>query len=192
MGIEEILKLIGPIAGFLGAVLTLIVYVAKTRKRFKNAKTDEEKQAIINEIKGKALGLINSAEIYFSDIPKSGASKLIYVLDSVKTICAENGIEYCESEWTDYVNKAVENANATFKDKEIESERVTIIENLKAEIPFFIENANELFKSIPDSINYRIEYVMNLVKTACEGKTVNVFNDYEWRSYVEDLYKGAK
>lgn len=190
MSILEIFKeIVLPVLGFLSAFISIIMYYVKSRKRLKNAKTDEEKQAIVNDIKSKTLGLISVAESLFAEVPKSGASKLKYVLENVQTLCEENGLEFVNTDWENYVNLIVGNSNAVQDEKALEQEKATIIENIKAEIPFFIESADKLFASIPDNLSYKIEYIMKVIEETCAQKPVDVFTAFDWRSYVEQAYK---
>lgn len=188
-GIKEYLELIIALITFLSSLIVFIVYIVKQRKAIKNAKTQEEKEAIINEVKAKALGFINVADNLFTDIPKSGPSKLLYVLNEIKKVCSVIGIEFDEEYWKKYTNERVDEMNAVLDEKANESEKANVIENVKREIPFLVEEANKLFVNIPDSVNYEIEYVLKKISIACEKYSVNVYSDYDWRAYVESYYK---
>lgn len=186
--ISEYLELFIALITFLCSVVVFIVYLVKRGKAVKNAKTQEEKEAIINEMKAQALGFINVADNLFIDIPKSGPSKLLYVLNQIKKGCQANGTEYDEEYWKNYVNEMVSQTNAVLDEKATESEKANIIEKVKSEIPFFIVEAQNLFKAIPDSRSYEIEYIMKNISVACDKYPINVFLEYDWRGLVEESY----
>lgn len=168
-------------------VFFLIVFV-KRLKSLKNAKTDEERTKIKNELKSAAYGFITVAENLFSDVPKSGSSKLLYVLNKIKELCTMNNVEYDVQEWTDFVNGVIATSNGVVESKEQEKSKNDIIEKIKAEIPVFIAETEKLFSSIPESIEYQIEHVLKYVAVACDGYDINVFNDYDWRGYIYGFY----
>lgn len=179
----------------LGALVSLasLVYGAvlffRNRKRIKNAKTDEEKAEVINSIKADVMGFITIAENLFSDIPKSGASKLLYVLNQVKKLCTTSGIEYDQNYWSDFISGIVGRTNGVQESKEEADEILRTIESVKGEVPFLITEANELFARIPDNLQYKIEYILKFIAIACEKYPVNVYSEYDWRDYVEKIYQ---
>lgn len=186
--IKEYWDLILAALSMLSSLVVFIIFFIKRLKSLKNAKTAEERAAIKEEIKSVAYGLITSAENLFSDIPKSGASKLLYVLNHVKELCLMNEINYNADEWTEFVNSVIAKSNAVVDGKEFERAKNETIEAIKLEIPFFIEEVNELFKNIPNANEYKIEHVLKLIITACDKHEINVFNEYDWRAYVSSLF----
>lgn len=165
------------------AVYSTIVKMFALRK----AKTNEEKQSIINDIKANVFGLIGSAEQVFSDVPKSGSSKLLYVLNKTKELCANSGIEYISDFWTDFINDIIAKSNAVHDQKAIEDERNAVIESIKKQLPGFIDTANTLFRNIPDSARYVKAYIIDAIEKACAEHDINVFGEYDWETYVGEL-----
>lgn len=170
-----------------GAVLSIISFV----KRYKQAKANKDTETqlnMLNELKGVAFGLINIAEHTFSDIPTSGASKLVYVLDNIKKLCEERNMPYEESFWTDFVESMVSQANAVQAEKVSEQDKQAIVEKVKTLVPEFVKEANRMFMSIPNNTRFKIAYVISLIEEACEAEEVNVFSTFDWHSYVSELY----
>lgn len=181
---------IGVLTAIASIVYTFVLFF-KNRNRLKSVKTTEGRIAIINDIKSRVMGFITIAENLFADIPKSGASKLLYVLNQVKELCKTNDIEYDQTLWTDFINSVVGNSNRVQETKAFEDEKAGIIEKVKAEIPYIVEEANKLFERIPDSLQYKIEYILKFIAVACDKYPVNVYTEYDWRAYVNSLYEVA-
>lgn len=186
--IKEYLDLIIGVLSLIAGFIFFLVSVIKRAKALKNAKTTEEWQSVINEIKSDTYGLITVAENLFSDIPKSGASKLLYVLNHVKELCTEKGFNYDQEYWTDFINTIVLQSNEVKDEKAYESVKADIIQKIKDQVPYFITEADKLFSSIPDNEQYKIEYVLKLIAVACDKYNVNVFAEYDWRAYVINQY----
>lgn len=186
--IKEYWDLILAVLSMASSLVIFIIFFIKRLKSLKNAKTDEERAKIKDEIKSVAYGLITSAEGLFSDIPKSGASKLLYVLNHVKELCVMNEIDYNADEWTEFVNSVVDKSNKVVEGKKFDSAKNDIIEAIKNEIPYFITEVNELFKNIPNALDYKIEHVLKLIATACDKYEINVYNEYDWRAYVMNVF----
>lgn len=165
---------------------TIYTFLSK-RRALKNAKTEEEKQAITNDIKASVFGLISSAEAVFSDVPKAGISKLLYVLNKVKELCGIKDIDYNAEFWTNFVNEMVEKANEVQDEKAMEDEKNAVIELIKKEIPTYIDNANALFRAIPDGTRYKLAYIVDAIRLSCENHHINVFGEYDWESYVATM-----
>ena len=180
-------ELIVTALSFLCSVVVFIVYLVKRHKAVKNAKTDEEKQEAINQVKADTLGWISVAETVFSSIPKSGSSKLLYVLDHVKELCTNKDVAFDEKYWTDFVNGIVAGHNEVIDAQKEASTKAEIIDAIKKQVPFFVEDAKKLFTNIPDSSAYEIAYVLKDIATACAEYEIKV--DYDWQSYVESFYK---
>ena len=179
------------LVGILVAICSLIYAFAVSivnRKRKKSANQTEEHIAVVNEIKSRVMGFITIAENLFSDIPKSGASKLLYVLNQVKDLCKKFKLDYDQEMWTEFINSMVGNSNRVQETKAYEDEKSSIIEKVKSEVPFIVDEANKLFERIPDSVQYKIEYILKFIAVACEKYPLNVYGDYDWRGYVQSLY----
>lgn len=182
--------IVSGLTAVVGIVLSVISFVA----RYKQAKASKDKEALNelhNELKGVAFGLINIAEHTFSDIPGSGASKLVYVLEHIKKLCEERNVPFEEAYWTDFVNGTVTVANAVQDEKVTEAEKQEVVEQVKKKVPEFVQEANRLFVSIPNSTRFKIAYVISLIEEACEEYEFDVFNSFDWHDYVTELY-GAK
>ena len=155
------------ILGLLCLAVNVVYWIVKfftNIKRLKTATKSEDKQSIIDEIKSDTYGLINYAEQLFSDIPKSGASKLVYVLNEIKKICEELGHEYDSSYWTNFINQIVGQSNEVKQNKELEASKITTIAKVKEEIPLLIKEAQTMFANIPDNSQYMIEYILKFVE----------------------------
>lgn len=165
-----------------------IFLIVKNRKRLKTSKTDGEKMDIVNEIKADVMGFISIAENLFSDIPKSGGSKLLYVLNEIKRVCSEKAIDFDSVYWTDFVDNIVAKTNEVLDQKELEAEKKIIIDRIKAQIPHFVSQASDLFASIPQAEAYMVEYVLKLVAVSCENESIDVYTAFDWRSHVESFF----
>ena len=139
-------------------------------------------------MKSAVYGFITVAENLFIDVPKSGASKLLYVLNKTKELCMMNNVEYNAEEWTDFINNVVGLSNNVVETKEQEKAKNQIIEKIKSRIPGFVSETQKLFKSIPDSLDYQMEYILKYVSGVCEKEEINVFNDYDWKGYIYSFY----
>lgn len=165
-----------------------IAYYASRIKAVKNAKTVEEKQVILNELKAATMGLITQAEQIFSHVPKSGESKLLYVLKEVDNLCREKGLTYDKDYWKEFISGAVGITNKVIADKKAVEEKESTIAMIKAEVPYFISQAAEYFRTISNSREYEIEHVIRQIEVACKEFSVNVFAEFDWRGYVTELY----
>ena len=183
------------IVGVVSVIFSLILFVVwlvKRVKAFKNAGSDEERANILSEIKSSVYGLVAVAEQMFIDIPKSGASKLLYVLNHVKSLCEERNIEYDADAWTEFINGIVGASNDVITAKETEKAISGYIAKVKEEIPYFMDDADKLFEVIPDSAAYKVEYILKLIANACAKHAINVYDLYDWRAYIEDTYASEK
>lgn len=165
-----------------------VIYYVKRCKALKGAKTNEERTAIINDIKARTYGFISVAEELFSDVPKSGASKLLYVLNNVKNLCTDSGIEFDKNVWEKFINDIVSGSNEIIDVKKTEQQNADFIEKVKKEVPYMVDEANRLFANIPDSTIYKIEYIVKGIEILCKNLTVNVFDFYDWQTYVASTY----
>lgn len=172
----------------LASLVFILINIIKTLKYARKATTAEEKQALIEDLKADVLGLINVAEDLFVNIPKTGPSKLTYVLNQVENLCKATGVEYCEEYWTTFINKVVGKSNQVHAEKELEATVNNLIEHVKNEISHFVATADRLFMAIPDNLEYKIEYVVRKVAEYCQTLSVNVFDMFDWKSYVREVY----
>ena len=170
------------------SVAFIVIYNVKRFRALRNAKTSEERDAILSELRSNAYGLVAVAEQMFADIPKSGASKLLYVLNHIEKLCTEKSIEFNESNWTEFINGIVGASNDVKTAKETEKAISGYITKVKEEVPYFLADADKLFEVIPDSAAYKLEYILKLISNACAKYAINVFDLYDWRTYVEELY----
>lgn len=170
------------------SVVLFTIWLIKRLIALKSAKTAGEREAIVAEIKSNAYGLVAVAEQMFSDIPKSGASKLLYVLNHIEKLCTEQGVEFNEESWTSFINGIVGASNDVITAKETEKAISGYIAKVKEEIPYFMADADKLFEVIPDSAAYKTEYILKLVANACAKHAINVYDLYDWRAYITELY----
>lgn len=189
---KEYLNLIITCISLLSSLIVTIVFTVKRVKALKNAKTSEDKTKVLDEIKSHAIGFINVAENLFSEVPKSGSSKLLYVIDHIDELCKMNNVEFDEEFWVNFVNGIVAGSNTVQDQKEMETQRLILIDNVKNQIPFFVSEADKLFETIPDNEPYKIEYILKLVKTACEDFTVNVYDEEFWKQAISNYYVTKK
>lgn len=187
--LNEYWELLVAILSFLlSSTLTVIVFV-KRYKAAKASKNTELEVEILNELKGVAFGLINIAEHTFSDIPTSGASKLLYVLNNIKELCDQRGFKYDESYWEEFIDSVISQANYIQEEKADEKDKQATIDKIKSLVPDFVKEANRLFVSIPDSKRYKVAYIVSLIDEACDGEEIDVFNAFDWQEYVASFYE---
>lgn len=110
------------IASFLFVTLipAVIGWITKY-KAYKNAKTDAEKQAILNELNNSVVQFISDAEKTFSALDEtlksrgsatgSGAMKKETVLTKIQSLCLQKGIEYDANYWSNKVDELVKLTN---------------------------------------------------------------------------------
>ena len=176
------------IASLLTSIIFAIVYYVKRFRALRGAKTQAEKDAIISELKSHTYGLVAVAEQMFADIPKAGASKLLYVLNHIEKLCTEQNIAFNEDSWKEFINGIVGASNDVITAKETEKAIAGYIDKVKTEVPYFIADADKLFAVIPDSAAYKTEYILKLIAKACAKQDIDVFDKFDWRAYVENLY----
>lgn len=116
--LKLILTIVSIIASFVFVTLipSVIGLVQKT-KAYKNAKSDEEKQTILNEISNSCVDFIKSAEEAFKPLDMamkaqnpnsgSGAMKKESVLTKIQSLCMQKGIEYDSKYWSTKVDELV-------------------------------------------------------------------------------------
>lgn len=108
----EIIMDIKDIAIIVGGCLLAILYVAlvirAVIKKKKNGGSVNVVQTMA-EIAQQVMPLVGAAEIAFKSVSdkKTGTLKLKDVLNDIKDMCAEKGITYDKTYWTDYVKEAV-------------------------------------------------------------------------------------
>lgn len=175
--------IIGLAVSLILLVLNVISFI-KSYKRVKAAKSDEERASALEGLKLRAFGLITATEEMFKGISKSGSSKLLYVLNNLQKVAKDYGLEFDEEYWTGFINTAVEVSNNVMADKEYEVAVPKLIESIKSEVPFYIKDANKLFEVIPDSAAAKLEYILKLISNSCAKYDVNVYDLYDWRTYV--------
>lgn len=109
MTIKDIAILIAGVV--LAALYITLVIIAVVKKKKKGEPVDI--QQTMAEIAQKVLPLVRTAEIAFKSVSdkKMGALKLKDVLNDVKDMCAEGGVPYNKSYWTDYIKSAVDLIN---------------------------------------------------------------------------------
>lgn len=181
------------IVSFLATAAAFVIVFIKRLRTIKASTTKDQREAVLGEIKSAAYGLINVAEHTFSDIPSSGASKLLYVLSHIKDLCFEKDVDYDGTFWEGFVNQIVADANNIQSEMADEHEKLEIVEQIKTLIPDFIQEANRMFVSVPgDAERYKIAYVVGLIEAACEDYDIDVSNMFDWKAYVTELYESKK
>lgn len=161
----------------------------KRKKELSTAKTSEERSKIMDDIRSEVFGLVGVAEELFSAIPKSGVSKLKYVLNKINELCDVAGIDFDNRYWTDFINYIVNRSNNIKSEKAFEKEKADIIEKVKGKIPYFVEQADVFFKAIPDNQEYKVEYILKNINIVCEQYKINVYFEYDWKAYVLSIYE---
>ena len=179
------------VCGFLGSAVAFTVYLVKRLRALKGAKTQGERDAIINELKSSAYGLVAVAEQTFKDVPKSGGCKILYVLNHIKALCGDSGVEYDESFWKEFIDEIVGRSNDVITATETSKAIDRYINKVKENVPYYIDDANKLFEVIPDSAEYKIEYILKLIRNDCAKHAINVYDVYDWRTYVNALIAEA-
>lgn len=116
MDIKDILTLVSVIAGFLLSTLIPTVggLIVKIRA-YRQAKSEAEKQAIINEIGEDAKNFIVDAENLYKDIDhlvkqngkSCGPVKKDSVMTKIQDDCILKGIAFDKEYWSNYVDNFV-------------------------------------------------------------------------------------
>ena len=172
-------------------LLLNVVSFIKAGKRVKAAKTDTERANALEGLKLRAFGLITATEDLFKGISKSGSSKLLYVLNNLEKVAGTYGVEFDEEYWTDFINTTVAVCNNVADDKAYERAVPVLIEQIKQEVPFYIKDANKLFEVIPDSSAAKLEYILKLISNSCAKNEINVYDLYDWKTYVNEQLNAA-
>lgn len=85
MQINEIISLCATIAVFIGTVVSFVVALVKSIKKYKTAKTIAEQEAAINDMKSAAQGFISDAEKLYENYTKQLVGTGVAVTTSVKS-----------------------------------------------------------------------------------------------------------
>lgn len=182
---ELITGIISLVAGLTVAVINIV----RSSKKVKSAKTQQEKDQAMNEIKSAVHGFIAVAETTFASIDKSGNSKLLYVLKEIKNLCAVGQIDYDEQYWINFINNVVALQNEVLDSKEAERVNAEFIEHIKGIVPTLIEKATRLFIAIPNNLDYKVEYVLKAIKDECAQFEIDVYDLYNWEDHVRKLFE---
>lgn len=116
--LKLILTIVSTVASFLFVtVIPSIILLIKKWKAYKVAKTDAERESILNEISTACVNFIKDAEEAFKPLdsamkrenPNSGcgATKKRDVLTQVQALCMQKGIEYDSKYWSAKVDELV-------------------------------------------------------------------------------------
>ncbi len=105
MAIKDIAIIVG---GCLLAILYVFLVIRAIIKKKQSGKSVNVVQTMA-EIAQQVMPLVGAAEVAFKSVSdkKTGTLKLKDVLNDIKDMCAEKGITYDKSYWTDYVKEAV-------------------------------------------------------------------------------------
>ena len=181
--IFEILSTVVGVAGLLAGVVVLIVRLVELGK----AKTSEEKAKVLKDIESDLLAYISMADATFSKVPKSGASKLEYVLNKVQQVCITCGVEFEKEKWTEKINNIVGKTNKAIDEVKAEQEKAEKLESLKSKVLTYVDNANAVFANIPDNLEYKMAYVLKYTEGLCNENGMTFDKNY-WdgviRSYM--------
>ena len=129
MQINEIISLCATIAVFIGTVVSFVIALGKSIKKYKTAKTIAEQEAAINDMTSAAQGFIADAEKLYEDYTKqligtgapvttsikSGALKKDSVMAKLSQYALEKGYVFDSEYWSGYIDELVEltkNVNA--------------------------------------------------------------------------------
>lgn len=117
--LKLILTIISTVASFLFVTLIpSIILLVKKWKEYKNAKTEAEREAVLNEISTACVNFIKDAEEAFKPLDQAmkrenpntgcGATKKRDVLTQVQALCMQKGLEYESKYWSEKVDELVE------------------------------------------------------------------------------------
>lgn len=117
MSYEQIMALVSAIASFLFVVLipNIILLIKKIRD-YKNAKTEAEKNEILNEISNSCVKFIQDAEASFKSVDSvlkargekgCGSMKKENVMTKINNLCIQKGITFDEEYWSKKVEELV-------------------------------------------------------------------------------------
>ena len=132
MPINEIISLCATIVVFIGTVVSFVIALGKSIKKYKTAKTIAEQEAAINDMTSAAQGFIADAEKLYEDYTKqligtgapvttsikSGALKKDSVMAKLSQYALEKGYVFDSEYWSGVIDKFVEltkNVNAKKK-----------------------------------------------------------------------------
>lgn len=116
MNIVDILKIVSVVATFLiGTLIPTIIVLVKKAKQAKKAKTEAERQEIINEMLVQAQGFIVEAENLYAQVNSivkqqggtCGAIKKDGVMTKLQAVCLDKGIEFDTEFWSKTVDDLV-------------------------------------------------------------------------------------
>ena len=117
--LKLILTIISTVASFLFVTLIpSIILLVKKWKEYKNAKTEAEREAVLNEISTACVNFIKDAEEAFKPLDQAmkrenpntgcGATKKRDVLTQVQALCMQKCLEYDSKYWSEKVDELVE------------------------------------------------------------------------------------
>lgn len=132
MQINEIISLCVTIFVFIGTVVSFVIALVKSIKKYKTAKTIAEQEAALNDMTSAAQGFIADAEKLYEDYTKqlvgtgvavttsvkSGALKKDSVMAKLSQYALEKGYVFDSEYWSGAIDKLVEltkNVNAKKK-----------------------------------------------------------------------------
>lgn len=132
MQINEIISLCVTIAVFIGTVVSFVIALVKSIKKYKTAKTIAEQEAAINDMKSAAQDFISTAEGLYEGYTKaligtgavvttsvkSGALKKDSVMAKLSQYALEKGYVFDSEYWSAVIDQLVEltkNVNAKKK-----------------------------------------------------------------------------
>ena len=122
MQIKEIISLCVTIAVFIGTVVSFVIALVKSIKKYKTATTVAEQEAAINEMKTAAQGFIADAERFYEGYTKSligtgmavttsvksGALKKDSVMAKLSQYALEKGYVFDSEYWSKAIDELVE------------------------------------------------------------------------------------
>lgn len=129
MSIKEILWLVALCVVGLCAIITTLVAVVRFIRKKKNGEP-VTLESVFQEISESAMEFIGDAESAYKALTgatgvKAGTFKLENVLNKLRDLCAEKGVSFDKTYWTDYIEKAVRLINIDRKTEEKSTETTT-------------------------------------------------------------------
>ena len=129
MSAKEILWLVAFCVVGLYAIVASVVAVIRFIHKKKNGEPVTV-ASIFQEIAESAMGFIRDAETAYKALTgatgvKAGAFKLESVLNKLRDLCAEKGVTFDKTYWTDFIEKAVKLINIDREPEEKPAEAAT-------------------------------------------------------------------
>lgn len=116
MSLQTIYIIIAIASTLIGTTIPAIIAFVKSYKKYKQAKTEAEKEAAVNEMTTAAKTFIANAEELYKEVDgvlktqnkSAGSLKKKDVMSELQTLASSKGYEFDPEFWSEKVDKIVE------------------------------------------------------------------------------------